>query len=277
MQKIGDIIPYFKKELSPLFEKREVISWAYLSIEYLLDYNRSDCILNINKNINKNISNKLEKIIDQLKTNKPLQYILNETYFYGLKLQVNKHTLIPRQETESLIDWILEGKFTSAIDIGTGSGCIAIALAKNSNANITAIDISSQSLKVANYNASLNNVSINFIQQDILSAKYLPKTDLIVSNPPYILNSEKKHLQKNILEHEPHLALFVSDKNPLIFYQHIINIATNSLLKGGGLFFEINENYANEIISLLTSSHFVDIELKKDINDRDRMIKAIWK
>lgn len=277
MQKIGNIIPYFKKELCPLFEEREVISWAYLSIEHLLDYNRSDCILNINKNINKNISNKLDKIIDQLKTNKPLQYILNETYFYGLKLQVNKHTLIPRQETESLIDWMLEVEFTSVIDIGTGSGCIAIALAKNSNANITAIDISSQSLSVANYNASLNNVSINFIKQDILSAKYLPKADLIVSNPPYILNSEKKHLQKNILEYEPHLALFVSDKDPLIFYQHIINIAANSLLKGGKLFFEINENYANEIINLLTSSHFVDIELKKDINDRDRMIKAIWK
>ena len=277
MQKIGDIIPYFKKELCPDFKEREVVSWAYLTIEHILNYNRSECILNTNKYLNNDVVNKLYKIINQLRVNKPLQYILNEAYFYGLKLKVNTDTLIPRQETESLIEWILQDRFNSAIDIGTGSGCIAIALAKNSDADISAIDVSHSSIDIARYNASLNDVKVDFIQHDIFNINSLQKTDVIVSNPPYILNSEKKYLKANVIEYEPHLALFVPDEDPLIFYQHIINIATKSLLKRGRLFFEINENYADEIIDLLIDFNFVDIELKKDINEKDRMIKAIWK
>ena len=277
MQKIGDIIPYFKKELCPVFEEREVVSWAYLTIEHILNYNRSECILNTNKYLKNDIVKKIHEIINQLRVNKPLQYILNEAYFYGLKLKVNTDTLIPRQETESLIEWILQDRFNSAIDIGTGSGCIAIALAKNSDADISAIDVSHSSIDIARYNASLNDVKVDFIQQDIFNINSFPKTDVIVSNPPYILNSEKKYLKANVIKYEPHLALFVSDQKPLIFYQHIINIAVNSLLKKGRLFFEINENYADEIIDLLIAFNFVDIELKKDINEKDRMIKAIWK
>ena len=167
--------------------------------------------------------------------------------------------------------------FKSALDIGTGSGCIAIALAKYSNASISAIDISANGLKVAEENAILNNVKVVFIHQDILQTKTLPKVNLIVSNPPYVLNSEKERMQENVLAYEPHSALFVTDKNPLIFYKQIANLATKSLTSGGKLFFEINEQFANELIVILTQNGFVDIELKKDINDRDRMIKAIWK
>lgn len=277
METLSNIIPYFRKELTPIFEEREVISWAYLSIEHVLGYNRSDCIINPNKRIEAKISYKFLQIIEDLKTRKPLQYILGETTFYGLKLKVNEYTLIPRPETEELVAWILKEDFKSALDIGTGSGCIAIALAKFSNASISAIDISANGLKVAQENAILNNVKVVFTQQDILQTKTLPKVNLIVSNPPYVLNSEKERMQENILAYEPHSALFVTDKNPLIFYKQIANLATKSLTSGGKLFFEINEQFANELIVILTQNGFVDIELKKDINDRDRMIKAIWK
>jgi release factor glutamine methyltransferase len=277
MEIVGNIIPYFRKELDSVFEDREVVSWAYLSVEYLLGYSRSDCIIHANKSIDIKISDKFKQIIVDLKTKKPLQYILGETEFYGFRLKVNEHTLIPRPETEDLVNWILKESFESAIDIGTGSGCIAIALAKYSNANISAIDISKNALKVAKENVILNNVKVAFTQQDIFQTKSLAKVDLIVSNPPYVLDYEKKIMQENVLEHEPHLALFASDENPLIFYKKISNLATESLTSEGKLFFEINEQFANELITILTQNGFVDIELKKDINDRDRMIKAIWK
>ncbi len=277
MEKVSNIIPYFRKELSVIFNDREVLNWAYLSIEYLLGYNRSECIIHSEKSIDIRVSDKLKNIIADLKTNKPFQYILGETYFYGLKIILNMHTLIPRPETEELVDWVLKENFNSALDIGTGSGCIAIALAKYSNADVSAIDISEQALKVAKENEILNSVQVNWSQQDILEVQSLAKVDLFVSNPPYVLNSEKERMQKNILEYEPHLALFVSDNDPLIFYKKIADIATESLTAGGKLFFEINEYFADELIAILTQIGFVDIQLKKDINDRDRMIKATWK
>ncbi len=277
MEKVSNIIPYFRKELSAIFNDKEVLNWAYLSIEYLLGYNRSECIIHSEKSIDIRVSDKLKNIIADLKTNKPFQYILGETYFYGLKIILNMHTLIPRPETEELVEWVLKENFNSALDIGTGSGCIAIALAKYSNADVSAIDISEQALKVAKENEILNSVQVNWSQQDILEVKSLAKVDLFVSNPPYVLNSEKERMQKNILEYEPHLALFVPDNDPLIFYKKIADIATESLTAGGKLFFEINEYFANELIAILTQIGFVDIQLKKDINDRDRMIKATWK
>ncbi|MEC9209647.1 MAG: peptide chain release factor N(5)-glutamine methyltransferase [Bacteroidota bacterium] len=277
METVGNIIPAFRKELSSIFEEREVVSWAYLSVEHLLGYSRSDYIVHANKSIDVKISDKFKQIIIDLKTKKPLQYILGETEFYGFKLKVNKDTLIPRPETEEIVDWVLKENFKSALDIGTGSGCIAIALAKYSNANISAIDISRDALKIAKENAILNNVKVVFTQQDIFQIKTLTKVDLIVSNPPYILNFEKANMQANILEYEPHLALFVANEDPFAFYKKIADLATKSFRGKGRLFFEINEQFANELIAILTQRGFVDIELKKDINDRDRMIKAIWK
>ena len=277
METVGNIIPSFRKELASIFEDREVVSWAYLSAEYLLGYSRSDCIVHASKSIDVKLSDKFKQIIVDLKTKKPLQYILGETEFYGFKLKVNKDTLIPRPETEEIVDWVLKENFKSALDIGTGSGCIAIALAKYSNANISAIDISRDALKIAKENAILNNVKVAFTQQDIFQIRTLAKVDLIVSNPPYVLDSEKAKIKENVLEYEPHLALFVSNKNPLVFYKKITDLATKSLRSQGKLFFEINEQFSNELIALLTQKGFVDIKLKKDINDRDRMIKAIWK
>ena len=277
METVSNIIPFFRKELDSIFEDREVVSLAYLSVKHLLGYNRSDCIIHANKSIDVKISNEFKHIIMNLKTKKPLQYILGETEFYGLKLKLNADTLIPRPETEEMVDWVLKESFKSALDIGTGSGCIAIALAKYSNANISAIDISIDALKIAKENAIFNDVKVAFTQEDIFQIETLAKVDLIVSNPPYVLDSEKAKIKENVLEYEPHLALFVSNKNPLVFYKKITDLATKSLRSQGKLFFEINEQFSNELIALLAQKGFVDIELKKDINDRDRMIKAIWK
>ena len=274
MEKVSNIIPYFKQQLSSIADTREIISWAYISIEHSLGYNRSDCIIHSDKDIPSEISDKIKQIVSNLKTKKPLQYILGETEFYGLKFKVNEHTLIPRPETEELVDWVLKEKFTSALDIGTGTGCIPIVLAKNINAIISAIDVSEDALLIARENAKINGVEINFLQQDILLTTVLPKVDLIVSNPPYVLELEKKLMLDNVLKYEPHLALFVSDNNPLVFYKKIALLAIESLSEGGKLFFEINEKFGRSTIAMLSEMGFVDIELKKDINDKDRMLKA---
>ena len=277
MEKVSNIIPYFIKQLNGIADEREIISWAYISIDHCLDYNRSDCIIHAEKQITTALSNRFKQIIAALKTNKPLQYILGKTEFYGLKFIVNEHTLIPRPETEELVDWILKEAFSSALDIGTGSGCIPIVLAKNTNAIISAIDVSEDALVVAKENAKINEVKINFFRQDILKTTTLPKVDVIVSNPPYVLESEQELMLDNVLEYEPNLALFVADNNPLLFYKKIGELAAKSLNCGGKLYFEINEKYGNEILKMLRKIGFVDIALKKDINDKNRMLKATKK
>ncbi len=274
MEKVSNIIPYFIKQLSGIANEREIISWAYISIEYCLGYNRSDCIIHSDKDITREISDKIKQIISELKTIKPLQYILGETEFYGLKFKVNEHTLIPRPETEELVDWVLKDEFSSALDIGTGSGCIPIVLAKHTKAIVSAIDVSEGALIVAKENAKINGVEINFLQQDILTTTALQKADIIVSNPPYVLDKEKELMLDNVLDNEPHLALFVPNDNPLLFYKKIAELAFVSLPENGLLFFEINERFGKETIEMLTKIGFVDIELKKDINDKDRMLKA---
>jgi release factor glutamine methyltransferase len=277
VEKVSNIIPYFIKQLSGIADEREIISWACISIEHCLDYNRSDCIIHADKQITTELSDRFKQIIAALKTNKPVQYILGETEFYGLKVIVNKHTLIPRPETEELVDWILKEEFSSALDIGTGSGCIPIALAKNTNAKISAIDVSEDALRVAKRNAVINGVEINFFRQDILKTDALPNVDVIVSNPPYVLESEKELMLDNVLEYEPNLALFVADNNPLLFYKKIGELAAKSLNCKGKLYFEINEKYGNEILEMLRKLGFVDIALKKDVNDKNRMLKATKK
>jgi len=277
MEKVSNIIPYFKAELLGITQKKEIISWAHIVIRHLLGYNRSDCILHTDQKITIKISDEIKQIVEQLKTQQPLQYILGETEFYGMKVKVNEHTLIPRPETEELVNWVLQEQFNSALDIGTGSGCISIALAKHSKATISAIDISEMALKVAKENATINEVKIDFIQQNVLQAYSLPKVDVIVSNPPYLLDSEKELMSVNVLEYEPHLALFVAEKSSLVFYKKIASLAAESLHYKGKLYLEINEKYGDEILKILTKIGFVDIELKKDINEKDRMVKAIWK
>ena len=277
MEKVSNILSYFREELSAVADEREITSWYYISMEYLLVYNRSDCIINSNQVLNKSQLSKIQQIVADLKTHMPIQYIFGQTEFYGLKIKVNEHTLIPRPETEQLVDWILKENFVAALDIGTGSGCIPIALAKHKDAKVLAIDVSEDALLIAEENAKNNEVEIDFIHQDILQTNYLQKVDLIVSNPPYVLESEKEKMQENVLDYEPELALFVEDKNPLIFYKKIASLAFNFLNENGKLFFEINAKFGKETIEMLADIGFVNIELKKDMNDKDRMIKAIKK
>ena len=275
MEKVSNIIPYYIKQLKDIAKEREIISWAYISIDFLLGYNRSECIINSDKEIGIDIIDRFRQIIEGLKANIPIQYILGETKFYGLKFKVNEHTLIPRPETEELVLWILEHEFNSALDIGTGSGCIPIAIKKNKNVEISAIDVSEPALLVAKENAKTNEVKINFLKQDILKTDNLERVDVIISNPPYVLEKEKDLILSNVLENEPHLALFVTNENPLLFYKKIAELSYACLSKNGLLFFEINESFGIEIIELLKCIGFVDIELKKDINEKDRMLKAI--
>ena len=276
MNKLVNIIPKFLSEINN-FSRREVESFAYLSIEKILGYSKSDCIIHSNQELTNNNIISFENIINDIKQNIPIQYILGEAHFYDLKFKVNSSTLIPRGETEELVQYILLHDFISVLEIGTGSGCIAVSIAKNSNAKITAIDNSIGALEIAKSNAVLNSVEINFQLRDVFNFSDIKKYDLIVSNPPYVLESEKKLMDKNVLDYEPHNALFVSDNDPLAYYKEIAKIATNNLNKNGLLFFEINEKYSKQIIELLSNLNFVDIELKKDINGRDRIIKSIFK
>ena len=276
MNILANIIPAYINQITN-FPRREVISFAYLSIEKILGYSKSDCIINSDKQLSNESVNSFKKIISDLRKNIPIQYVLGEANFYGLKFKVNRSTLIPRVETEELVEYILNHKFNSVLDIGTGSGCIAISIAKNTDSRVTAIDISNEAIEIAKRNGIHNSVDVNFIVDDVFNFCHDKKYDLIVSNPPYVLESEKKYIHRNVIDYEPHDALFVNDSNPLIFYKKIIEIAKNNLNKDGLLFFEINEKFSNQIIELLTDLNFVEIELKKDINGRDRIIKSIFK
>ena len=226
---------------------------------------------------------KWEAIISELKTEKPIQYIIGETWFYDSKFYVNEHTLIPRPETEELVDWIVSKfpktqnpKAITVLDIGTGTGCIPISIKKNiPQAEVFAIDVSEEALKVAKRNAIENKVEVHFILQNILDAEKLEsKFDVIVSNPPYVRNLEKEEIKKNVLEYEPHLALFVEDNDALLFYRKIAQLAKESLTENGKLFFEINQYLGKETFELLEQLGFQNIELRKDIYSNDRMIKC---
>ena len=276
MLTVGNIIPLFLEKINNYSDK-ELISIAYIVIEEILGLNKINVIINNANVISTNDEVKINEIIKDLIANKPIQYILGKANFFNLSFIVNKHVLIPRQETEQLINWILNYEFNSVLDIGTGSACIPISLSKNSTANITAIDISSNAIKIAKKNADNYNLNITFLCEDIFKFNPDSKFDLIVSNPPYVLESEMKKMHKNVLNFEPHNALFVEDSDPLIFYNYIAQFAFKYLNSKGALFFEINESFGVEIKLILNKLDFVNIELKKDLNGKDRMIKAIKK
>jgi len=272
---------YFIATLTPIYPSTEIGSFFNLLAEHILGLSRVDVILNIDDTIKEENIAQLNNALSELKNHKPLQYIIGETEFYGLPFKVNEHTLIPRPETEELVSWVLESldsaqQEISILDIGTGSGCIAISLAKNlPNAKVTAYDISKKALLTATSNANLNNVSVEFKLVNILETDTLAKTfDIIVSNPPYVRDLEKKEIQKNVLEHEPHSALFVADDDPLLFYDKIARLAQQHLNPQGLLFFEINQYLGEETMDLVKNIGFKNTTLKKDIFKADRMIRA---
>lgn len=270
----------FVNELGFLYQEDEVKSMFLIALEHYLNINRAGFLLKKHIGIDEAGLTIFEELLRQLKTGKPIQYIIGETNFYGLIFKVNPSVLIPRPETEELVEWILE-KTThfnpkSLLDIGTGSGCIAITLKKNlSNSLVYALDISTDTLQTAKENAALNHVEVDFLQADILNWESLVihnHFSVIVSNPPYITEDEKLQMHQNVLANEPHLALFVTNDNPLIFYEAIANFAFKNLEKGGLLFFEINEYLSKQTIDLLNTKMFTNIELKKDMQGKNRMI-----
>ncbi len=274
---------HFIKELLSLYDEKEIESFFYIILEKLHSLKRIDLALNPEMVMDGNHLKQWKNILSDLKIHKPIQYILGETEFYGLPFEVNQSTLIPRPETEELVGLILSNnqitKSTNPlkiIDIGTGSGCIAIALAKNIlNAEVFAIDVSEKALKVAQKNAELNEVNVTFLQKNILETDDLEQTfDIIVSNPPYVRNLEKIEINANVLEYEPHLALFVEDNDALLFYRKITDLAKKNLKPNGQLYFEINQYLGKETLELLENFGFKNIELKKDIYGNDRMIFA---
>ena len=234
---------------------------------------------NLHIELNLSQINLFEKYTQKLTQQIPIQYILGEAHFYGLKFKVNEHVLIPRPETEELVQLVIQhskNKRFQILDIGTGSGCIPIALKKNlSQAKISAIDISDDALEIAKQNALLNKVEIDFFIDDALNLNTVNYNlyDVIVSNPPYISVSEMKNMDNQVTKHEPHLALFVDDENPLIFYDKISDFALTNLKKEGFLFFEINQDLAFETQTLLLKKGF-EAEILKDINSNDRMLIA---
>ncbi|WP_299122350.1 peptide chain release factor N(5)-glutamine methyltransferase [uncultured Winogradskyella sp.] len=288
---LKDLQNIFHIELDAIYGKNEVDSFFFLCIEHYLDLPRFQLTLQPEFTISKSETNTFFKVLEDLKQQKPIQYILGETEFYGLPFIVNKNVLIPRPETEELVDLIIKRHSERSkesqlkiLDVGTGSGCIAITLAKNlTNTQVYALDVSKQAIEVAKENAKWNNVIITFIETDILNESCHSvfdtesKFDIIVSNPPYVRELEKREMKPNVLDNEPHLALFVEDENPLLFYKTITDFAADNLELKGELYFEINQYLGDETKQLLLDANFTDVELLKDLNGSNRMLKGTKK
>ncbi len=296
---IQELKSTFLDDLVQLYPKEEIQSFFNLLVSYKLKLSRTDIALNPNLTIKQTDLSFFLNALTDLQHEKPIQYIIGETEFYGLPFKVDKNVLIPRPETEELVEWVLketqekrlktQDPRLTVLDIGTGSGCIAISLAKNlTNASVFALDVSKEAIQIAQQNAKLNNVDVHFMKQDILNTNVTSsavesyenegflslKFDIIVSNPPYVRELEKREIQNNVLENEPHLALFVDDNNPLLFYDTIADFAKEHLVKNGQLYFEINQYLGKETVELLKQKKFTSIELNKDIFGNDRMVKV---
>ena len=271
----------FQKQLIFNHPKDEINSFFYLLSEAFLDKNRRDIALAPNDEINNSKTTLFLDALAQLKNEYPIQYIIGEVEFMDLTFEVNENVLIPRPETEELIKWVLtteEGsEDMSILDIGTGSGCIPIILAHSmAKSSVTSFDVSEKAIEVAKKNAIKNKVDIQLVVQNILSIDTLDASyDIIISNPPYVRESEKAQMKNNVLNYEPDIALFVSDNDPLIFYKHIARLAIKSLKPSGALYFEINQYLGSALCTFLKDLGFKEIELKKDIYGADRMIRAI--
>ncbi len=273
----------FLKELSSLYDEKEIESFFYIVLESFHNIKRIDLALNPAMEMDAMQLSRWRNVLDELKKEKPIQYILGETEFYGLPFLVNENTLIPRPETEELVELIISNNRTiqksyilKILDIGTGSGCIGISLAKNiANSQVALLDVSLRALLVAKKNAAINKVNVDITHMDIIETTDLnTQFDIIVSNPPYVRNLEKAEIKTNVLEYEPHLALFVEDHDALLFYRKIAQLAKKNLSENGQLYFEINQYLGKETVELLENLGFKNIKLKKDVYGNDRMISC---
>lgn len=270
----------FHQQLKEIYIENEIDSLFFIALEYVTSISKIEYILQKEEEISEEKLIKLKFILEELTKNKPIQYITKNAYFYGLNFYVNEKVLIPRQETNELVDWVLmsvtHSKPIKILDIGTGSGCIAITLKKNLPlSEVFAIDISNEAIQVAQKNANDNEVEINFLQKNILEINDLKSNfDIIISNPPYVRELEKLEMAPNVLDNEPHLALFVPDNNPLLFYEKITEIALKNLTEDGMLFFEINQYLSAETKKMIENKGFKNVTLRKDLQENYRMILA---
>ncbi len=273
---------HFIQELLAVTDEAEAEQFFYMILEANKNLKKIDLALQPDLAFSPVEVAVFEGFLEKLKQNTPIQYLLGQANFYGLTFKVTPDVLIPRPETEELVEWLItdvhKGEKTNIkiLDIGTGSGCIAISLAKNlKNASITALDISPEALAIAQENTVRNQVAIDFITQNILETSTLKdQYDIIISNPPYVRELEKEEIKANVLDFEPHLALFVANDNALVFYKKIAQLAQNSLTKNGCLYFEINQYLGKETTDMLHNMGFQNIVLKQDIYGNDRMLKC---
>lgn len=273
-------IQYIEKELAGLYPKTEIKAFVRLILEHVFGLSYTDQVLQRRKKADEPLKKSVVEVVERLKAFEPIQYILGETEFFGMKLKVNPAVLIPRPETEELISWVLEQRTEenpAVLDVGTGSGCIALALKKSFNgAEVWAVDFSQQALQIAHENGRKNSLDVNFFQADILSWENYEwrNFSLIVSNPPYVRESEKGVMSDNVLKYEPETALFVPDSDPLLFYRRIAEFAQRHLEENGWLYFEINEAFGNETHRLLENAGFCSVETKHDLSGKARMIRC---
>lgn len=275
---LQELKQYFGRELDqhyPITEWETFYQWL---VEERLGLDRMGINLQREMQVAEEDLGFFERAIQRLQTHEPIQYILGHTEFYGLKLQVNSHTLIPRPETEDLVDWIgndWRGKDGCILDLGTGSGCIALALAKElPQMTVAGLDRSAAALMVARANASNLELKVDFFEADIRTVSLVRKYDVLVSNPPYVRELERAQMKPNVLEHEPEQALFVSNDDPLLFYRYLGQLGLQSLAPNGALYLEINEYLGKETVALLRELGYQQVELRPDLFGKDRMIKA---
>lgn len=278
---IRNIIEQGTKELSN-YPKPEAEQLIYILLQEWFGVTRTHLITYPDTKLSNSDYNQIIEGIKRLKMNEPVQYIIGKAEFFNLRFEVDENVLIPRPETEELVDWIIKENILEKpeiVDIGTGSGCIAISLAAGiASASVSAVDVSLGALNIATKNSRLNQVDINFIHADVLTTEAMLKLpdsiEVLVSNPPYVTGKQKKVMHKNVVENEPHLALFVDDNDPLIFYRRIAQIGKSKLKKGGKLYFEINEEFGKETADLVRALGYSNVQVRKDINGKNRMLRA---
>lgn len=273
-------LEYIRKSLKRRYSHQEIEAFISIIFKHIYNYSKNEMILNDARLLPESDFVRIKDIVSRLEVHEPIQYILGVAEFYGLTFKVSPDVLIPRNETEELVDLVLkdhQNEKLKILDIGTGSGCIPVSLKRhNPYFNIYSCDIAEAALEIAKENAKQNNVSINFFQFDILSTSSFPLNnfDIVISNPPYVTEKETALMEANVLEHEPHLALFVPDDDPLRFYRAIVQRSKRLLVRHGTIYFEINEAYGEDVVQLLQNEDY-EATLIKDLNGKDRIVKGI--
>jgi release factor glutamine methyltransferase len=295
--KLFEAEQYLKEQLKEVYEEQEAATIASIAVEYITGFSKTERVTKKLEQLSASQSVQIQKALKRLKTGEPIQYIMNKSWFYGMELYVDKNVLIPRPETEELVQWVINDVKASGksvfikgpteadkttelkiLDIGTGSGCIALALKKTMpKAEVWGCDVSEEALNVARRNGSTLDIRVDFQGLNFLDGaqqKLLPTVDIIVSNPPYVPLKDKEEMHANVVDHEPHTALFVSNNDPLIFYKALAEFGKKRLYDTGSIYMEIHENLGHEVVDLFNASSYISIELKKDMQGKNRMVRV---